>query len=265
VATAIRPDVLIVDEALSVGDAYFQHKSFERIRAFRQAGTTLLIVSHDKNAIMSICDRAILLNAGQLALQGEPEAVMDYYNALLADRQNQIITRSVLPASDGKIRVDSGTLEAEIISLEIQDVSGRCLEVVAVGQKIIAVVNVKVNQDIDGLVLGFGVKDRLGQMIFGTNTFYTKQQIKNAKAGDLIAFMVNFEARLGVGTYSIHCSLVRNENHVEKNYHWIDLAKIFDVINIDKPAFVGCAWNELKFEIVRQHSVSQKALEYEVN
>ncbi|MDD5115021.1 MAG: ABC transporter ATP-binding protein, partial [Methylobacter sp.] len=70
IATARRPDVLIVDEALSVGDAYFQHKSFDRIREFRKQGTTLLIVSHDKSAIQSICDRAILLNAGKLAMQG---------------------------------------------------------------------------------------------------------------------------------------------------------------------------------------------------
>ena len=93
VATARRPDILIVDEALSVGDAYFQHKSFERIRQFRKEGTTLLIVSHDKTAIQSICDRAILLRDGKLAMQGEPEAVMDYYNALLADRENRTVHR----------------------------------------------------------------------------------------------------------------------------------------------------------------------------
>ena len=72
VATASRPDILIVDEALSVGDAYFQHKSFDRIREFNKQGTTLLIVSHDKQAIQSVCDRAILLDAGKLATEGEP-------------------------------------------------------------------------------------------------------------------------------------------------------------------------------------------------
>src|SRR5476649_1693502 len=87
VATVRRPDVLIVDEALSVGDAYFQHKSFERIRQFRQLGTTLLIVSHDRAAMQSICDRAILLDRGRMALQGTPEQVMDFYNALIAERE----------------------------------------------------------------------------------------------------------------------------------------------------------------------------------
>src|SRR5450830_1776790 len=84
VATAKRPDILIVDEALSVGDTYFQHKSFDRIREFRKQGTTLLIVSHDKSAIQSVCDRAILLDAGRISKEGKPEEIMDYYNAMIA-------------------------------------------------------------------------------------------------------------------------------------------------------------------------------------
>ena len=84
VATAHRPDVLIVDEALSVGDAYFQHKSFSRIREFREQGTTLLIVSHDRLSIQALCDRAILLHEGRLLREGEPEIVMDFYHALMA-------------------------------------------------------------------------------------------------------------------------------------------------------------------------------------
>ena len=83
VATAVRPDILIVDEALSVGDAYFQHKSFNRIREFREQGTTLLIVSHDRSAIQSLCDRAILLESGRVAKDGPPEEVMDYYTMIL--------------------------------------------------------------------------------------------------------------------------------------------------------------------------------------
>jgi len=102
VATAKRPDVLIVDEALSVGDTYFQHKSFDRIRQFNKQGITLLIVSHDKQAIQSVCDRAILLSDGRIAMEGEPEAVMDYYNAMLADHQNQIVKQEA--RVDGKLK-----------------------------------------------------------------------------------------------------------------------------------------------------------------
>ncbi len=249
VATAHRPDVLIVDEALSVGDAYFQHKSFDRIREFRKQGTTLLIVSHDKGAIQSICERAILLNAGKLAMEGEPEAVMDYYNAMMADHQNQTVRQT--ESAEGKIRIDSGTLEAEIISIEILNKVGHPIEVVAVGESVRAKIDVKVNVDIDGLVLGFGIKDRMGQMVFGTNTFHTKQKVEHANAGDLVQFNVHFSANLGVGSFSVHCSLVRNDNHVEKNYHWIDRALVFEVINIDKPLFAGYAWNELVFDIQR--------------
>ena len=249
VATATRPHVLIVDEALSVGDAYFQHKSFDRIREFREHGTTLLIVSHDKQAIQSICDRAILLNAGTVAMEGEPEAVMDYYNAMLADHQKQVVRQSEAPS--GKVRIESGTFEAEIENIEILNNKGLPIEIVAVGEYVRAKIDVRVNADIDGLVLGFGVKDRLGQMIFGTNTFHTKQKVDHARAGELVRFNVHFSANLGVGSYSVHCALVRNENHVEKNYHWIDRALVFEVINVDKPLFVGCAWNELVFEIHR--------------
>src|SRR3954470_9790577 len=105
VATARRPDVLIVDEALSVGDAYFQHKSFERIRSFREQGTTLLIVSHDKGAIQSVCDRAILLDAGRIAKQGSPEEIMDFYNAMLAERENQSVRQET--HASGKVQTIS--------------------------------------------------------------------------------------------------------------------------------------------------------------
>jgi lipopolysaccharide transport system ATP-binding protein len=91
VATARRPDILIVDEALSVGDSYFQHKSFERIREFRRGGTTLLIVSHDRTAIQTICDRAILLEGGLLVKEGLPVDVLDYYNALMAEKDHQTV------------------------------------------------------------------------------------------------------------------------------------------------------------------------------
>jgi lipopolysaccharide transport system ATP-binding protein len=247
VATAHRPDVLIVDEALSVGDAYFQHKSFDRIREFRKSGTTLLLVSHDKGSIQSICDRAILLNAGRVAMQGEPEAVMDYYNAMLADHQNQEVKQVVL--DDGKVQTISGTGDATVTLITLVDQAGKPLEVVDVGQPVHLVIDVKAHKAIDRLVLGYGIKDRLGQVIYGTNTHLKEQAISQVAAGAGYRFDISFPANLGPGTYSIQTALVSNDTHLVNNYEWRDLALVFNVINMNKPHFAGCAWIDPLIEI----------------
>ncbi|MDF7681378.1 ABC transporter ATP-binding protein [Enterobacteriaceae bacterium ESL0689] len=247
VATAIRPDILIVDEALSVGDDYFQHKCFDRIRDFRQQGTTLLIVSHDKQAIQSICDRAILLNAGHIEMEGKPEAVMDYYNALLADKQNQKLEQKV--TSEGKIQTISGTGEAEVIELGLFDKNNKLVEIVNVGQPIILRIKVKVNDDIPRLVFGYGIKDRLGQVLYGTNTDLKKNVIKNVKAGTILIYEFSFDINLGPGSYSIQTALVSTDTHLVNNYEWRDLALLFNVVNMDKANFIGLTWLDPKIGI----------------
>lgn len=240
VATAIRPDILIVDEALSVGDAYFQHKSFERIRQFRKQGTTLLIVSHDRQAILSICDRAMLLAGGQLVMQGKPEAVLDYYNARLADHQNQKVQQ--VERDDGKVQTVSGTGEATVQDICLLDDKGQRLEVVNVGQTVTLRVVVKVHTDIDRLVLGYSIKDRLGQVIFGTNTHLTRQPLEQVKAGMVVRYDIRFAANLGPGTYSVQTALVSTDTHLVNNYEWRDFALVFNVVNMNRHHFAGVAW-----------------------
>jgi len=249
VATARRPDVLIVDEALSVGDAYFQHKSFDRIREFRKQGTTLLIVSHDKGAIQSICDRAILLNAGQLAMQGEPEAVMDYYNAMLADHQNQAVEQEI--RADGKVQTISGTGEAEIESAVLLNDAGLPLEVVNVGDDITLKIIARVNADLPELVLGYLIKDRLGQPVYGTNTYHLGQPIQQIKAGERVTYQITFAANMGEGSYSVTLALHASDSHIAANYVWKDRAILFTVVNINQPHFSGVAWLPSKLELVR--------------
>jgi lipopolysaccharide transport system ATP-binding protein len=240
VATAIRPDILIVDEALSVGDAYFQHKSFDRIREFRKQGTTLLIVSHDKQAIQSICDRAILLNAGHLAMEGPPEAVMDYYNAVLADHQNQVVRQEVL--QDGKVQTISGTGEVTLEHAELQDRQGLALEVVAVGQAVTLHIQAKCQQAVPELVIGYMIKDRLGQPIYGTNTHHLKRKLKQLPSQQALEYNFEFNANLGPGSYSIAIALHADDTHIGQNYEWCDQAIVFSVVNINQPDFVGVAW-----------------------
>jgi lipopolysaccharide transport system ATP-binding protein len=249
VATAVRPDVLIVDEALSVGDAYFQHKSFDRIREFSKQGTTLLIVSHDKQAIQSICDRAVLLSAGQVAMEGEPEAVMDYYNALLAGHQNQTVRQEM--SKDGKAQTISGTGEVAVTAIALQDEQGRSLEAVNVGQRVHLRIEVSAKVDVDRLVLGYGIKDRLGQVIYGTNTQLKQRPLLAVKAGERYCFDIAFLATLGPGSYSVQTALTSSETHLANNYEWRDLALVFDVVNLNKPHFAGCAWIDPVIEVSR--------------
>lgn len=249
VATAHRPDILIVDEALSVGDTYFQHKSFDRIREFNKLGTTLLIVSHDKGAVQGICDRAILLNAGRLAMEGEPEAVMDYYNAMLADRGNLRVRQDL--THDGKIQTTSGTGEASILDANLFNLNVEPVEVVDVGQSVSIRVKVRINQPIPELVLGYMIKDRLGQPVFGTNTHHMQQPAKDLKAGEEIDFILSFAANLGEGSYSVAIALHTADTHVTNNYEWRDRAIVFTVMNINKDKFVGVAWLPTTLEINR--------------
>ncbi|WP_448509620.1 ABC transporter ATP-binding protein [Immundisolibacter sp.] len=240
VATAQRPDVLIVDEALSVGDAYFQHKSFDRIRTFRKQGTTLLIVSHDKAAIQSICDRAILLHAGKLAMQGEPEAVMDYYNALLTDHQNLSVKQEL--TAERKLQTVSGTEEATIIDAALIDSAGRRIEVVSVGQPVSLHVRISCHAAIPDLVVGFMIKDRLGQPVFGTNTRHLNTTLQHFEKGRTIEVIFDFPANLGPGTYSMALALHADDDHTRQSYQWKDLVLMFNVINVNKAPFVGVAW-----------------------
>lgn len=248
VATAVRPDILIVDEALSVGDAYFQHKSFNRIREFSRAGTTLLIVSHDKQSIQSICDKAILLNKGKLEMEGDPESVMDYYNALLADKQNQKIEQVEL--ADGSIQTISGSGEAVVKDIRILNAKGESIEFVDVGEPVTLKITVLVKEDLPRLILGYGIKDRLGQVVYGTNTDLKKQPLIDVKKGTECIFNIKFNANLGPGSYSIQTALVSTDTHLVNNYEWRDLAMVFNIININKSHFAGCAWIDPDIEII---------------
>ncbi|EGR0581296.1 ABC transporter ATP-binding protein [Vibrio cholerae] len=242
VVTAFRPEILIVDEALSVGDAYFQHKSLNRIREFQKQGTTLLFVSHDKGSIQAVCDRAILLEKGTIIKDGNPEEVMDFYNALIAQGENNNIEQIIL--EDGKVQTISGTKEAIVEKIGLYNSEGKRVEIVGVGEPIELKVKIRVNKKIESLVLGYSIKDRLGQVMYGTNTWHTQQIIKCSEPGDAYEFSISFPANLGPGSYSIQTALVDSDNHLTNNYEWRDLAVVFNVVNRDKKQFIGCNWNE---------------------
>lgn len=249
VVTANRPDILIIDEALSVGDVYFQHKSFDKIKEFKSLGTTLIIVSHDSGAIKSICDRVILLEKGQILKDGEPEAVLDYYNALISKKQDVQISQITL--QNGKTATVSGNKKACIKNVEILDAAGKKIQNLEVGKKIKLKVTVQANENLPSLVLGYQIKNRFSQVVYGTNTYHLKQALKNLKKGEEYDFSIEFDANLGVGSFSVTLALHDSDNHLQNNYEWRDNAIIFNVVNFSKPDFVGLAYLEPSLEIKR--------------
>ncbi len=182
VATAVRPDILIVDEALSVGDAYFQHKSFDRIRRFKRDGTSLLFVSHSMQDVRVLCDRVVLLDQGRVVKDGLPDEVVDYYNAMIAEKENAKLTLEQRRDKEGWLVTKSGSGEAVISRLQLTDAhSGKPISTAQVGQKLRLGACVSIKKDIDSLVLGYMLRDRLGHIVWGTNTWHTGQKLTNLK------------------------------------------------------------------------------------
>ena len=149
VATAYRPDLLIIDEALAVGDMYFQHKSFARIRKFREEGTTLLFVSHDPGAVKSLCNRAILIGDGRMLRDGAPDDVLDFSNALIAERENLALMALKSDEFDGR----SGNGRARATDVRLISRGARS-DIFRVGEKVVIEIEFQCNEVLPDLVAG---------------------------------------------------------------------------------------------------------------
>jgi lipopolysaccharide transport system ATP-binding protein len=251
VATAFRPDLLIIDEALSVGDSYFQHKSFDRIRQFRAEGVSIMFVSHSMGDVRTLCDRVILLDAGRVIRDGPPDEVVDYYNAMIAEKENARLTVEQRRAQHGWMLTRSGTGEARVRSLQLLDAAGNELAVAQVGQAVELRLEAAIHADIARLVLGYMIRDKHGHVVWGTNTWHTRQIQEQVRAGDTVVFRLPFTCTLGPGSYSVSPALVSTDTHLTDNYEWVDNLLVFDVLNIDRQVFIGSNWLDARFSISR--------------
>jgi lipopolysaccharide transport system ATP-binding protein len=173
-------------------------------------------------------------------MDGEPEPVMDFYNALIAERENATIRQQ--PDDHGRIKTLSGTGEARLSSLRIEDERGDAIEWIPVGQTVFLIAHVEVFQAVSDLVFGYQIKDCLGRVIFGTNTHHLDYPLAHLKKGDRLRLEFRFFANLGPGSYSITTALHTGDQHVAHNYEWRDLTTVFTVFNQGKPSFVGVNW-----------------------
>jgi lipopolysaccharide transport system ATP-binding protein len=253
VATAFKPDLLVVDEALSVGDSYFQHKSFARIRQFRGEGVSIMLVTHGLGDVRTLCDRVILLDKGRVLKDGLPDEVIDYYNALIAAKENAKLSVEQRREKNGWLLTKSGTGEARVKSLRLLDaLSGEELAIAQVGQAVEIWVEASVHVDLPRLVLGCMIRDKQGHVVWGTNTWHTHQIQKDVKSGETIVFRLPFTCTLGPGSYSLSSALVSSDTHLINNYEWTDNLLVFDVINVDRNFFIGTSWIDARFSITRQ-------------
>jgi lipopolysaccharide transport system ATP-binding protein len=239
VTTAFRPDILIVDEALAVGDLYFQHKCYARIRQFRAEGMTLLFVSHDPGAIKSLCDRAILLDAGGIRADDRPDNVLDYYNALVAERENAA-GLAVEPPSSLNAGMRSGDRRAVLLDVALL-ADDRPVKVVRVGQPVRLSIRLRKDTDLTDLTVGFLIRDRLGNDVYGTNSWLLgNKELRSLPVGAVACVDCRIPAlNLGPGSYSITVALHSDVTHLEDNYDWWDKALVFEVVRGPELFFVG--------------------------
>lgn len=240
VATAHRPDIFLVDEALSVGDAYFQHKSLKRIEEFLQAGTTVLLVSHEKETVLSMCDHAVLLDHGEIVGHGRPQEILDLHNAKNAVQlQSQIaVKQRLLP--NGQLQTTSGNGRAQVRHIVFLDEDGKPINrAIELGEKVTLAIKVLVHQAILSLNVGFGIKNAQGEVVFGTNSYLMGQELTNLMPGVEKTFQYSFPMQITTGSYSISTALAGGHSHIESNYEWKDFAHHFEVASIKPVHFTG--------------------------
>ncbi|MBE9032833.1 ABC transporter ATP-binding protein [filamentous cyanobacterium LEGE 11480] len=230
------PDILIVDEALAVGDIYFQQKCFQRIRELRDQGVTILFVSHESASVFRLCDRAMLLEHGQVVMDGEPKPVLDLYEAQMLkqfenrsdDFQIQVVPASpettaaateelsTAPAADNiavespdptpnqspQIAVNSDDL-VQIQFVRILNLAGEEIPTVTSSETIQIAVGVWCNQALADPHVGFKIRNRQGEVIFETNTQCMGQTPGAIGANELLEVRFRCQVPLWDGQYTI--------------------------------------------------------------
>lgn len=246
VAINIEPEILIVDEALSVGDVFFQSKCFKKFEEFKKMGKTILIVSHDLGSISKYCDRVILLNKGKKAAEGSPKKIVDLFKKLLVgvniDEDDESSENSTAVAAVGDDSVDTrwkdnytinpkineyGNRKAEIIDFAIIDENGVYTSSIMKGTPFKIRSKVKFNESVVDPIFTYTFKTIKGTDITGTNTMFEKVSVGTTKPGDVYVATFEQDMSLQGGEYllSISCTgFVEGELTV---YH-----RMYDVINI---------------------------------
>ncbi len=233
IAIHANPACFVVDEALSVGDGHFQQKCMRKIRAFRDAGGSIIFVSHDLNAVKMLCDRALVLDQGHIAYEGDAEEAVNYYNRIMArlDEQEQVLQEQ------SRTTNSYGTGEARIQSAQLTGLRSGC-DTVAAGEEACIELDIEAREAIPSLSVGFMIRDRFGQDIFGTNSHLLGQDLALQPA-ERCTLRFSLPINLAPGKYTVTLALHSEDNHLEHCYHWCDNFIRFEVAGSHLPLFSG--------------------------
>ncbi|MBD5522583.1 MAG: ABC transporter ATP-binding protein [Lachnospiraceae bacterium] len=249
VAINIEPEILIVDEALSVGDVFFQAKCYHKFEEFKQMGKTIVFVSHDLSSISKYCDRVVLLNQGVKLGEGEPKEMIDAYKQVLvgqytiADSDGESLLDDEqlrkLAAGGGKSAdkskaanvnpelLEYGSKKAVITEYYITDEKGLKTTAIIKGNSFSIHMKVEIAQDIAAPVFAFTIKNIKGTEITGTNTMFEKAFLDSVKAGDVKEITFTQEMNLQGGEYLLSLGVTGYEGDDFTVYH-----RLYDVLNL---------------------------------
>ncbi len=210
VATALRPDVLIVDEALAVGDIYFQQKCFERLARFRELGTTLLLVSHAIGTVVQMCDRTVLLRKGEVAFDGSPKEATDLYQAEVLISLDKRRDDMSVAARGGAADASAGSLRtpsASLASVRTFDEAGLETQTLFADSDAEIRLSYRIERDLDDPHIGFKIRDRFGRVLFETNSYCMRIPVGPKKTGETLAAAFRFPMLLAPGDYTVTAGL----------------------------------------------------------
>jgi len=230
IAASVEPDILIIDEALAVGDAVFQHRCLRRINELHERGATVLFVSHDAAAVRALCSRAILLKAGRIIADGRPSDVLNVYQKIVMEREQAFDAESASPPSSGtttetfaplNFAYRHGDGSAEILGAEITDIQGARVEIAESGERLTIRIQARFNHDVEEPVLGFLIRNSHGIHAYGTNTKEQQIELGVINGGEVIEATFSFACWLGVDQYSVSLAVHSREGAA---YDWLDAA-----------------------------------------
>lgn len=232
-ATALRPRLLIIDEALAVGDAAFQRKCFRRIEAFRAAGTSVLFVSHDTETVRKLCARALLLQHGRVAMIGVAKDVCDEYERQLFGSEPVIAPAAAGPSSfdPGLAATDCaltyGDGRAEILSCRIETRSGALVNVVAAGEPFVWRYSVRFATTVVDPVFAMMLKTREGAALYGVDSSHLGQPPRTYHAGEVADVRFELANCLAPGVYYLNCGVrTRDAERAEFLVRRVDAALV---------------------------------------